>query len=280
MTTGQVGPRIPMTFPLWLPPVVRAVLTALLILAASRLADRMGPFWGALVASLPVSAGPTYVFLSIDHDPGFVAASALVSCATNAATGLFLIVYALLARRGLVLSLGVASATWLAAAFAIAQLAWSPATALLANVVVAVAGCRILPAATAVPTRVSRAGPGLRADQIVRAVAVALFVSAVVFGSRWLDPGITGVVALFPVTFLSLFVLVHPRQGAVACAAMASGAVRAMFGFGLMLLGLHLAIVPLGVVPALVIALLLTLAWSGGLLVWAARHRRLRAAVV
>src|SRR5258706_4734160 len=92
------GGAYPMMVPLWLPPVVRAVLTALLVLTASVLANRLGPFWGGLVASLPVSAGPTYVFLAIDHDPGFVATSALASAPTNAATGLFLIVYGVLAR--------------------------------------------------------------------------------------------------------------------------------------------------------------------------------------
>jgi hypothetical protein len=96
----------------------------------------------------------------------------------------------------------------------------------------------------------------------------------VVFGSRWLPPAITGAAALFPVTFLSLFVLVHPRQGAVAGTAMAASSLRAMFGFGLALLVLHLAIAPLGLVAALSIGLLTALAWSGALLVRAQRRSR------
>lgn len=263
-----------MLVPLWLPPVVRAVLTALLVLSASVLANRLGPFWGGLVASLPVSAGPTYVFLALDHDPGFVATSALASAATNAATGLFLIAYGALARRGLVVGLGAAAAVWLAAALAIAQVVWSPATVLLVNLVVFGAGSALMPAAAIAAPPGSGEAARSRGDQIVRAVVVALFVSAVVFGSRWLDPAVTGIVALFPVTFLSLFVLVQPRQGAAACAAMAASSLRAMFGFGLMLLVLHLAIAPLGVLAALAVALLTALAWSGGLLLLAERRRR------
>lgn len=263
-----------MLVPLWLPPVVRAVLTALLVLSASVLANRLGPFWGGLVASLPVSAGPTYVFLALDHDPGFIATSALASAATNAATGAFLIVYGVLTRRGLLVSLGTAAATWLAAAVGIAHVAWTPATALLLNMVVSGVGCVVLPATSHAAPRAPGEADRARSDQIVRAVVVALFVSAVVFGSRWLDPAVTGIVALFPVTFLSLFVLVHPRQGAAACTAMAASSLRAMFGFGLMLLVLHLAIAPLGVGAALSIALLTALAWSGGLLLWAERRRR------
>ena len=263
-----------MLVPLWLPPVVRAVLTALLVLTASVLANRLGPFWGGLVASLPVSAGPTYVFLALDHDPGFVATSALASAATNAATGLFLIVYGVLAQRGLVLSLAAAAAAWLAAAVVIAQVAWTPTTVMLVNVAVSSAGAVILPAAALAAPPGVREAPRSRDTEIFRAVMVALFVSAVVFGSRWLDPAVTGIVALFPVTFLSLFVLVHPRQGAAACAAMAASSLRAMFGFGLMLLVLHLAIAPLGVAAALCLALLTALVWSAALLVAAERRRR------
>lgn len=265
-----------MTIPLWLPPVVRAVLTALLVLSASVLANRLGPFWGGLVASLPVSAGPTYVFLAIDHDPGFIAASALASAATNAATGAFLIAYGVLTRHGRVASLGVATAAWLAAAFAIGQVAWSPATALLINIVVTGAGCAVLPAAALTVARGSGGAARSRGEEIFRAVLVALFVSAVVFGSRWLDPAVTGIVALFPVTFLCLFVLVQSRQGAAAGRAMAASSLRAMFGFGLGLLVLHLATAPLGVGAALSVALLTALAWSGGLLLWVERARAVR----
>src|SRR6476469_6707795 len=103
-----------MTTAIWLPPLIRALTTALLVLGASVAAEMAGPFWGALIASLPVSAGPAYVFLAMQHDPGFVAASALSSCAANAATGLFLIVYGLLAvRLAPWRGLGIAVGVWL-----------------------------------------------------------------------------------------------------------------------------------------------------------------------
>ena len=82
-----------MTATVWLPPLVRALATALLVVSASAVAEALGPFWGALIISLPISAGPTYVFLSMRHGPDFIAASALSSFAANAATTLFLIVY-------------------------------------------------------------------------------------------------------------------------------------------------------------------------------------------
>lgn len=56
-----------MTVTLWLPPLVRALTTGLLVVCASTVAEALGPFWGALIASLPVSAGPAYVFLAMQH---------------------------------------------------------------------------------------------------------------------------------------------------------------------------------------------------------------------
>src|SRR5262249_22501411 len=97
---GPAGERShSMTAMLWLPLVAKASATALIVISASVAAEALGPVWGANIASLPVSAGPAYVFLAMQHGPDFVATSALNSAAANAATGLFLIVYGNLAGR-------------------------------------------------------------------------------------------------------------------------------------------------------------------------------------
>ncbi len=45
--------------------------------SSSIVPERSGPVTGALVATLPISAGPSYVFLAIDHDAAFIAQGAL-----------------------------------------------------------------------------------------------------------------------------------------------------------------------------------------------------------
>ncbi len=101
----------------WLPPLIKALATGLIVVAASVVAETLGPFWGAMVASLPVSAGPAYVFLAMRHGEDFAAASALDSFAANAATGVFLIVYGALARRVAPWrGLGAAVLAWLSGA--------------------------------------------------------------------------------------------------------------------------------------------------------------------
>ena len=263
-----------MTATLWLPPLVRALTTGLLVVCASAVAEALGPFWGALIASLPVSAGPAYVFLAMQHGADFVAASALSSFAANAATGLFLIVYGALA--GTVSpwrSLGVAVLSWLAASLALQQVAWTPLTALLLNLAAYGAGFALLN-----PTRRAALGSASSArrrwfDLPARAVAVAAFVSLVVAVSSALGPGATGIAAVFPVSLISLIVIVRPRIGGSASSLLAASALRSMLGFGMALLALHLAIRPWGTATALGLALLVSASWSSALLLLRKRQR-------
>ena len=53
--------------------VLRMAVTAAFVVSASVITERAGPVIGALVATLPISAGPSYVFLALDHDAAFIA---------------------------------------------------------------------------------------------------------------------------------------------------------------------------------------------------------------
>ena len=263
-----------MTATLWLPPLVRALTTALLVVSASAVAETLGPFWGALVASLPVSTGPAYVFLAMQHGAEFVAASALSSFAANAANGWFRSAYGVLAGRASPgTSLGTAIAVWLAASLATQQVAWTPWTAFLLNLVAYGVGFAALGVDRG--RRSGPAGPVRRRwfDLPARALAVAAFVSLVVAVSTALGPGITGVAAVFPISLISLFAIVRPRIGGPASSQLAANALRSMLGFGMMLLVLHLAIGPWGVVPAFAVALLAWMSWSAALLLLRRRER-------
>jgi len=66
---------------------------------------------------------------------------------------------------------------------------------------------------------------------------------------------------------------VRPRIGSLASSLLAANALRSMLGFGMMLLALHLAVQPWGLVPAFVIALLVSAGWSAALLLLRGRLR-------
>ena len=117
--------------------IVKMAVTAAFLLAATVTAERAGPLVGGLVATLPISAGPVYIFLALDHDAHFIAQSALGSLVTNAFNVVFALTYALLAqKRSLAVSLGGAFAAWFALIWASGAVAWTLGTAILLNVVI------------------------------------------------------------------------------------------------------------------------------------------------
>ena len=56
----------------------KMAITALFVSVATIIAERLGAAVGALVATLPVSAGPVYVFLALDHDATFAQAQRMI----------------------------------------------------------------------------------------------------------------------------------------------------------------------------------------------------------
>ena len=68
----------------WLALAVKLAASAGIVVTASFLVERSGPFLGAMIATLPISAGPAYVFLALEHGPAFIAQSSLASLSVNA----------------------------------------------------------------------------------------------------------------------------------------------------------------------------------------------------
>ena len=59
----------------------KIVLTAGIVVAASMVVERSGPFIGSLIASLPTAGGATMIILALEHPPAFIAGSAVGSIA-------------------------------------------------------------------------------------------------------------------------------------------------------------------------------------------------------
>src|SRR5882762_12021088 len=116
---------------------VRMAVAAGFVVSASVVAERSGPAIGALVATLPISAGPSYVFLALDHDAAFIAQGALASLPINAATIVMGTIYVVLAQRyGVAVSLPAALLAWLACGVLVRSFPWTLAGGILANIIV------------------------------------------------------------------------------------------------------------------------------------------------
>jgi len=254
----------------WLALATKMAVTALFVSIATIIAERLGAIVGALVATLPVSAGPVYVFLALDHDAAFISASAAASLAFNAATAIFLTTYVLIAqRRSLWLSVSVAFVVWLTATLALGAFHWTASRAFVLNLVVFASCFFIVRPFSHVRMPTTRQA---WYDLIIRAGMVTVLVGVIVALSFKIGAEGSGVLAVFPVIYTSIMLILHRRVGGPATAAVLANAVPALAGFGVALLMLHLLAVPLGSALALTIALGVSVAWNAG--IYATRHRK------
>lgn len=255
----------------WAPLAIKMLTSAAIVVGASFIVERSGPFMGAMIATLPISAGPAYAFLALDHGPDFIAASALTGLPVSAATVVFMVVYAAVAqRRGLLVSVGAALAVWSVAIWLILQTKWSLGGALALNAGVYAAA---LPLARRFAVSTTPAAPRKRAwDVPFRAALVMTVVGVTVIAGRTLGPSIAAVTALAPVVLISLALILQPRIGGVAAASVIANGVPGMLGFVLALSLLHLGAVLLGTGLALLLALATSVGWNATLI--AARRWR------
>jgi len=261
---------MPADLTFWLALAVKMAVTAAFVVGAARAAERLGTVVGGLVAALPISAGPAYVFLSFDHDAAFIAQSALNSLAINAAAIAFSVSYIVLAQsRGTAISLIGAFAPWFIITAVVQRIGWGLAGAAALNAAAFVIG---LPIARKFQSAALRPALPRWYDVPLHAGLVATLVAAVVIASRHVGPAATGTLAVFPAALSSLIVIFQPRIGGPATAALIANTLSGLIGFALALLVLHLTAVQLGTAVALVLALSTSVAWN--LMLWFVWHRR------
>lgn len=255
----------------WYGLALKIAMTASIVVAASIVVERSGPFVGSLIASLPTAGGAAMIILALEHTPGFIAQSAVGSLIANAACALFALTYAALAQRqSLQLSLGGAFLVWLVTVFLLRLVEWSATGAVILNAV-------IYPIAILAARRFRIAGAVKRvevtsADLAWRAGVVTFCVMAVTAASNSIGSYFSGVFAFFPVAMGSFFIILQPRIGGPAAASVAAHVLAPLIGLGLGLLAVHLLAESLGVWWSYAIGLCIGLAWNA--LLWLLRKWR------
>ncbi len=248
---------------------VKMAATAVVVVAASLVAERVGALIGAMVATLPIAAGPAYILLALDHDAQFIADSTVASLAVHAATGVFGMAYVLAAQRcSFLATMAIAVGSWFGCALIIRLIPWSLAGA-IALCAATYAVCvwvaqRYLHARVPVIAR-------CWFDIPLRAVLVAVLVGTVVTLGANAGPKLTGIFAVFPIVMMSLMLILHPRIGGVATAAIIANTMWGLVGFGAAIVALHVAVMPLGAPAALAIALLVSVVIN--IVIFALRRR-------
>jgi hypothetical protein len=112
-------------------------------------------------------------------------------------------------------------------------------------------------------------------DIPLRASLVATLVATVVTSSKWVGPNVSGTIALFPVVFTSMMLILHPRIGGPATAAVLANSGWGLIGLGIAISVLHLAALRFGSVVGLSLALATCVSWNLGLW-WNGRRKVVR----
>jgi uncharacterized membrane protein (GlpM family) len=251
--------------------LLKILLTASIVVAASVVVERSGPFIGSLIASLPTAGGAALIILAMEHPPSFIAQSAVGSVVSNAVCAVFALTYAALAQRNsLLVSLGGAFVVWFGTAFLTHFVAWTAMSAALLNAVV-------FPLTILVGARYRSAGAVKRvtltgSDLVWRAAVVTLCVLIVTAASHSIGSFASGLFAFFPVAMGSFFIILHPRVGGPAAASVAAHVQAPLVGLGLSLLVVHFLAVPIGTWWSYAVGLSVGIGWNA--MLWVLRERR------
>lgn len=243
----------------------KILLTAGVVVAASVLVERSGPFVGSLIASLPTAGGAAMIILAFEHTPAFIAQSAVGSLIANAACAVFALTYAALAqRRSLACSLGSAFGVWFFVVALSRLFDWSAAGAAALNAVV-------FPLAIwlAQHLRVDGGRRGKIAltagDLVWRTAVVTLVVVVVTVASHSIGSLASGIFAFFPVAMGSFLIILHKRLGGPAAASVAAHVLTPLIGLSLSFVVVHLLAESAGVWWSYIAALTVGIGWNATL---------------
>jgi hypothetical protein len=191
----------------------------------------------------------------------------------NAATVLMSLVFvSTVQRAGMLASLAAGLGVWLAGAILVRALEWSLVGGIAFN---AAAFVICLPLVQRFRVAKMPLVTSRWYDIPLRAALVATLVAVVVTLSNIVGPKVSGVIALFPAVFTSLILILTPRLGGAATAAVLANGQWGLIGFGLAIVVLHMAAQPFGRAAALGLALAMCVIWNLGL--WLYGRQRIAA---
>lgn len=241
--------------------VLRMCLVAAFVVIVALVAERLGPFLGGMIASLPLYTGPVYLLLALEHEPLYLEDATIASVAICGANPVFVLTYALFARsRGVALSLAAALASWAGSALFVQSRTWELTEALLFVAPIFLVG--LFSAESFTRGVAIRHAERRWSDLLQRAVLVALLTGLVIVLSRHVPPRVTGVLSVMPILTTSLILVMHPRVGGPATAALLAHTLSGLVGMVIAFAAVHLLISEIGVWPALAAGLAITVGWN------------------
>jgi hypothetical protein len=241
---------------------LKLVLTPALIAVATLVGRRFGPSISGWLVGLPFTSGPVSFFLALEQGTNFAAAAAAGSIAGVAASAVFAVAYAAMARRSRwPASLAVASLAFAAAAVVLNALPLTaalpfPLLALFAgSVAAAILGVRLI----APPRALEQAPVPPRWDLPVRMVVATALVIAITSAAPLIGPQLSGLLTTYPVYAGVLAVFAHAQRGGAAATRVARGLCYGIIAFATFFLAIGALVDRAGILPAFVAAVVAAL---------------------
>lgn len=235
--------------------MLKLTLVPALMAAVTLAGRRWGPAVAGWLSAFPVVSGPILLIMALEQGAAFTATAAVGTLSAVLAILVFGVAYAWAATRhawpvSLIMGL-------VAYALAVAGLSLSPpslsvyAPLVLAALVMAQRLYPVPPAASTTPTTHTRPVN----DITLRMLAGALLVLLVTHFAALMGPGLSGVLAMFPVMASVLVVFSHRHVGASFAIQMLRGMVLGYYAFAAFCIVLALSLPSTGVTSAFVLAL-------------------------
>jgi len=232
----------------------KLVLTPALIAAATLVGRRFGPSISGWLVGLPFTSGPVSLFLAFEQGTSFAAAAAAGSIGGVAASAVFAVAYAAMARRfAWPASLAVASL-----AFAVTVIALRtavplgsgfplPLLALYAGgVAAALAGIRLIPP----PRALDEAPEPPRWDLPVRMLVATALVIVITSAAPLIGPELSGLLTTYPIYAGVLAVFAHSQRGGAAATQVLRGLCYGILAFATFFLAIGALVDRAGILPA------------------------------
>ena len=236
---------------------IKLVVTPALIAIATIAGRRFGPSISGWLVGLPFTSGPVSLFLALEQGTSFAAAAAAGSIGGVAASAVFAVAYAAMARRfRWPASLAVASLAFAAAVVALRALPLEtgfplPLLALYAGgVAAALLGIRLIPP----PGVLEEAPEAPRWDLPVRMVVATGLVIVITSAAPLLGPQLSGLLTTYPVYAGVLAVFAHAQRGGAAAAQVVRGLCYGIIAFATFFLAIGALVDRAGIAAAFAFA--------------------------
>ena len=233
--------------------LLKLTLTPLLIGGSSLAARRWGPLVGGWIVSLPLTSAPVLFFIALDHGAQFAADASVGTLVGLGILGAWCLGYTAFARRGPVVAVLAAAATFLCLGIAVQPILGAPflLLAVLAYAAIVVS-IRLLPRGGALRSEAPHPSWDLPARMLVgTAIVVGLTTLAPLLG-----PSLSGLLATYPVYISVLSVFTQLREGPGGAFEVLRGLLKGLFGTIAFYVVLHPALPVLGIGVSFVAAIL------------------------